>query len=103
MGMLLGFNCASMFMIYFRISGHGTRWLERAASVIMLAAFPLSVTYMIYFLRRLPEIQAEFEEDDVPSIGGPGLAFGVYVLVTIALFVAGLIMMMPPGKAHRSG
>ena len=103
MGMLLGFNCASIFLIYFRISGHGIRWLERAATVITLVAFPFSVAYIVYFLRRLPQIQAEFEEDDVPSIGGPGLAFGIYVLVTIALFVAALVMMIPPAKVHRPG
>jgi|SRR4051794_10827167 hypothetical protein len=103
MGMLLGFNGASVFLIYFRISGHGVRWLERATTGLSLVAFPLSVAYIVYFLRRLPQIQAEFEDDDTPSIGGPGLAFGVYVLVTIALFVAALVMMIPPAKVHGPG
>jgi hypothetical protein len=103
MGMLLGLNCASIFLIYFRISGHGVRWLERTASALSLLAFPLSVAYIVYFLRRLPQIQAEFEDDDVPSIGGPGPAFAIYVLVTIALCITALVMMIPPAKGPRHG
>jgi len=98
MGMLLGFNLASLFLIYFRISGHDVRWLEKAAAVVTLVAFPFSVTFILYFLRRLPQIQAEFENDDVPTMGGPGLAFGIYVLITVALFVTALVMMIPPTK-----
>ena len=45
--------------------------------------------------RRLPQIVAEFENPEEPSIGGPGTGFAVYALVSITLFVVALAMTTP--------
>jgi|RhiMethySRZTD1v2_1073278.scaffolds.fasta_scaffold69601_5 hypothetical protein len=103
MGALLGLNAAAIFLIYFHVSGHGIPWLLRAAKLFSVCALPAALVYVFYVRRRLPEIEAEFGDPDAPSMGGPGRAFLVYVLVSIALFVVALVMLVPAAKPADAG
>jgi len=95
MGMLLALNVVAIFFIYYRISGRGIPWLLKAAPAVGAVGVPCCIAYGIYFLGRLPKIQAEFEDPDEPVIGGPGMVFVVYTVTSIALFVVAIALITP--------
>ena len=94
-GALHALNVVAIFFLYYRISGHGVAWLTRAAPVFGVAAFPCAVAYVGYFLKQLPKLVAEFENPDEPIVGGPGMGFVVYAVVSIALVVVSIALIAP--------